>query len=509
MAKYLYGAAIQGIQSYIFQTNRLMEIVGASELIEQICKSKFMEIVGAKYSEYEESNGYGAILHAAGNIKYVFNDEEECRRIVRVFPKRISEFAPGITVSQAVVVMVDKYATFPAAVNELEKRLRTQRNKPMRTATLGLMGIERCRQTGLPGVEKKSNHDETTVIDAATKAKLSMLRHADELEYELTKSLCNTAFGLKCINPRQVAYDIEKITCNNDWIAVIHADGNGLGQIVQAIGKDPNRFHEFSASLDKATKAAAVTAYNAVKCYFNESEFIPIRPVVLGGDDFTVICQAGIALDYVGAFISAFEDETNKLNLKGLSFDHLTACAGVTFIKSSFPFYYGYELAEALCSRAKKEAKKDLNDGELPKSCLMFHKVQDSFTENWDDIVKRELTPQENISFEFGPYYIKEVKEQRRWLLKDLINASKQLDSKEGNAVKSHLRKWMSLLHDNPEMAKQHLDRLKSLLNRGDLLNLVEKVTKGECLSDNSIVYPVYDILALHTINSQITKKKK
>ena len=506
MVKYLYGAAVQGIQSFIFQTNRLKEIVGASELIEQICTSKFRDIVGANYSEYEEGNGYGAILHAAGNIKYVFNDEAECERIVRIFPKIISEFAPGITISQAVVVMEEEYATFPIAVNELERRLRIQRNRPTRSATLGMMGIERSRQTGLPGIEKISKHDNTIVIDAATKAKLKMLKQA---EYELSKSLCNKAFGLKLIKSEQVAYDIEKITCNNDWIAIVHADGNGLGQIVQAIGKDPNRFHEFSASLDKATKAAAVTAYNAVKCYFNESEFIPIRPVVLSGDDFTVICQAEIALDYVGAFISAFEDETNKLNLKGLSFDHLTACAGVAFIKSSFPFYYGYELAEALCSSAKKDAKKDLNDGELPKSCLMFHKVQDSFTENWDDIVKRELTPQENISFEFGPYYIKEVKDERRWLLKDLIQASKQLGSKEGNAVKSHLRKWMSLLHDNPEMAKQHLDRLKSLLNKGVLLNLVEAVTKGERLADNSIVYPVYDILALHTINSQITKKKK
>ena len=37
--KYLYGAAIQGIQSFIFQTNKLQEIVGASELIEIICST--------------------------------------------------------------------------------------------------------------------------------------------------------------------------------------------------------------------------------------------------------------------------------------------------------------------------------------------------------------------------------------------------------------------------------------------------------------------------------------
>ena len=46
MGKYLYAAAVQGIQSFIFQTNRLKEIVGASELVEEICTSAFSELLG-------------------------------------------------------------------------------------------------------------------------------------------------------------------------------------------------------------------------------------------------------------------------------------------------------------------------------------------------------------------------------------------------------------------------------------------------------------------------------
>ena len=37
MNKYLYGASVQGIQQFIFQTNELKDIVGASELVEFIC----------------------------------------------------------------------------------------------------------------------------------------------------------------------------------------------------------------------------------------------------------------------------------------------------------------------------------------------------------------------------------------------------------------------------------------------------------------------------------------
>ena len=82
MTNYLYGAAVQGIQNFIFQTNNLQEIVGASELVEEICTELFKEIVGEK--EYETNT----VLHAAGNIKHIFTSRKACEDVVRVFPKK-------------------------------------------------------------------------------------------------------------------------------------------------------------------------------------------------------------------------------------------------------------------------------------------------------------------------------------------------------------------------------------------------------------------------------------
>jgi len=531
--KYLYGAAVQGIQNFIFQTNKLKEIVGASELVEEICTSKFAKLLGKKgyypdlTKQLEEDKN--CILHAAGNIKYIFDSKEDCEKIVLEFPKSIYEFAPGITVSQAVVKLVNN--DFEHAVNKLENRLRLQRNIPMRSATLGMMGIETSRQTGLPVVYRES---ENSHLDAGTFAKLQYVWETKDgkriAKRHTTRNLCQKAF-YDDIKDEQIAFDIEEITQNNDWIAVIHADGNGLGQVVQKVGKDQNLFKEFSEKLDKATTLSAREAFEAVKVLFNnskkKSDFIPIRPIVLGGDDLTVICRADLALNYVTTFISRFEENTRNLlkDNQGVSLlknvfenesdKRLTACAGIAYIKSSFPFYYGYNLAETLCSLAKKDAKgkQEIKDGkELPKSCLMFHKVQDSFTKDWDDITKRELTPQNNISFEFGPYYIKEKKSEDKWLISELTEKAKQLEeSKEGNAVKSHLRRWMSLLHDNPEMAEQKLLRLKSMTT---MRTYVENVTKGEKRKVKNqgtevekIFYPVYDILTIHTINTQNTRR--
>ncbi len=498
--KYLYGAAVQGIQNFIFQTNKLKEIIGASELVEEICTSKFKQIFQQTGNTYSESQ---CILHAAGNLKYIFMSREECASIVEIFPKAVQEFAPGITLSQAVVEMSGEFEQYRNAVVELENRLRTQRNKPMRSSTLGLIGIERSRQTGLPVV----SHDGKNHIDAGTRAKL----YADSGNQtkRSTFSLCRKAFGMSDITDSQIAYDIENIAQKNDWIAIIHADGNSLGQIVQTIGEDPSVSKSFSEELDAATTAAAIEAFNSVKEKFTSS-IIPIRPIVLGGDDLTAICRADLALDYVTCFIKSFEAKTNFVKkYPKLGFNKLSACAGIAYIKSSFPFHYGYSLAETLCTQAKKDAKHNLTERELPKSSLMFHKIQDSFTQDWDDIVERELHPSDNMSFMFGPYYINEKKDGNRWLVAELTDLAQKLNSAEDNVAKSHLRQWISLLYDNPEMAKQKMRRVLSITK---MKNVIEKATTGVERTEDGVTtttYPVYDLLVIDTINNQITKENE
>lgn len=522
--KYLYGATVRSIQDFIYQTNKLREIVGASELVEEICTSKFMELFKQVNVVFNDQN---CILQAAGNFRYIFEDKGDCEKIVREFYKSIVGFAPGISAAQAVVEYDGQ--DFKSAVIELGKRLHTQFNRPPRSATLGLMGIERSRQTGSPVTFVKKENRFGTIeeihADEGTRAKLYEDPSGKRLK--TTKTLCVKAFGedldLKD-NDDRIAYNIEDITKDNDWIAIIHADGNGLGQVVEKVGYDPMRFKKYSEQLNKATIESARAAYKAVIGQFNNSvkkpNFIPIRPIVLGGDDLTVVCRADLALNYVSAFLSEFEENTRKMLIdddgESLLKDvfenetdkRLTACAGIAYIKSSFPFYYGYNLAETLCSQAKRDAKdkQEIKDGKkLPMSCLMFHKVQDSFTEDWDAIVKRELTPQPNISFLYGPYYLEGKPD--RMTVATLKKYAEELEGKEGNAVKSHLRQWMSMLHDDPNMAQQKLLRLLSMTTMTDFVEAVTKKT-GRTFGNKSLdVYPVYDILTIHTINNLKTKE--
>jgi len=87
---YLYGASVQGIQEFVFKTNKLKEIVGASEIVKSI------------EDEIEKYNPSEILVNAAGNVKAIF-DEEHIQKIVLEFSKTIMQKAYGITLSQATV----------------------------------------------------------------------------------------------------------------------------------------------------------------------------------------------------------------------------------------------------------------------------------------------------------------------------------------------------------------------------------------------------------------------
>lgn len=503
MAKYLYGAAVQGIQGFIFQTNKLREIAGASELVKEICDVFFIEKLKEWNIPIEEKN---FLVGAAGNIKYVFDSREDCEKVVKFFPKAVMELADGITISQAVV----EVGKFDDDIEELEKRLRIQRNKAITIRdTAGLMVTETARRTGGVGYEYKNGE----VIDLGQSQKLDASIAAN---VRLTNDILDTNRFQAAQFPFDIS-DIVKKEENRSWIAVIHVDGNSLGKKLIKMGKAikgdaaRNAFKDFSKKLDQSTKEATKSAFDKVigKAIKSEKlQKIPFRPVVLGGDDLTAIVRGDLALNFTHCYLDEFERIT-KSNFKDFDPVHgigttlfsngLTACAGIAFIKASYPFHYGVRLAENLCQHAKSVSKKI--DQEHSPSSLMFHKVHASFVEEFEDIIGKELSGARDVFFNYGPYFIHEQDEFDT--IETLKIRIKDLNRRD--APKSGLRNWLNELQHSPDMAEQTRERILNLNNRyADRLCLRDPFKKraikyvGNEITGNFT--PIFDAMILSNI---------
>lgn len=452
MSKYLYGATVQGIQGFIFATNKLQEIVGASELVKSIS-----DIFEENYKADE------ILINTAGNIKALFNDEKECQKVVLEFSKLISQMAYGITISQAVVKFDGLAEDY---IGELSEKLKIQRNRPSIPLDSSINIMELNPKTAKPIVSKE--------IDIATLQKLQ----------------ANEEFYKK--NPNEKEFkDVSYMKNSKGKIAVIHIDGNGLGSIIKHLGK---KLSAFSKSLEEATNKA----YDRAR-----EDYRDIRKVIIGGDDVTVICNANNALEFTKNFLEHFENETKKIKeLNGIT-NKLSACAGIAFCNEKYPFHYAVELAEVLCGVAKNHSKRE-------SSCLMFHNIQSSNYQSWDKFVEDELTiknDKQTIRCDFGAYYLDKKEEAN---ISDFINTLEAYRC--DNSPISRLRNWIGELYKSDDNAKNLLHRINTITVQNDNWNckIMDKNLKffnknlsNETLiieKDGSLKTPIYDILQILSI---------
>ena len=202
-------------------------------------------------------------------------------------------------------------------------------------------------------------------------------------------------------------------------VAVIHIDGNGVGGIMKELNDskdrvdpgvfkknilcdrdDPDALRRFllkvNERLENSVIQAFVTAWRDVANWAcrrtgREHTAIPVVPVILGGDDVTVITSGDYALPFAASFLAHFEKQTEEDGL--LKYLHgvdkvatgelqpedvipapMTAAAGVAIVRRNFPFHIAYELAEKLVGRAKGVGKNE----NPPCSTLDFHVLFDT-----------------------------------------------------------------------------------------------------------------------------------
>ncbi|MBP5586641.1 MAG: hypothetical protein J6Y92_09850 [Lentisphaeria bacterium] len=422
--KYLYGCDVKKIQSYISDSSRLKEIAGASELVDYVCTELFEEFAGPPAK---------VIIGAAGKVRAVFENIDDASRIMRGFPKLVDETAEGLQLVQSIVEIGGSSIT-KADVDKLELLL--AREVPMVSAIKDWSVIAKAPRSGRPVARREDGEE----LDLASWQKLKAVK-----EKHWKKLRKRFGLGDEFTFPS----DAGKISGTDSLLAVIHADGNSLGQTLMklsASGDYEEKWKAFSRELDDATTEAAKTAYETI----GSRKF---RPIILGGDDLTVICSADDAVEFTRTYLEAFRRETKARENLG----ELTACAGIAFIKENYPFHFGLELAEMLCNEAKKRAK-EIDKVHVP-SCLMFSLELGSFIEkDFQSIRERRLTAG-NTGLDFGPYKTDGAIDMPD--ISDLIAAARCLGL--CNPLKNGIRRYISELHVNRQSADFLAERVQQI----------------------------------------------
>ena len=120
---------------------------------------------------------------------------------------------------------------------------------------------------------------------------------------------------------------------------------------------------------------------------------IPVVPILLGGDDLTVLTEGRYALPFMASYLTAYE----KLTSQDTILRHLsprarrdgvptpmTAAAGAAVVPRPFPFHLAYTLAERLVAEAKKVGKAEGHEC----STLTYHALFDSTVADAGELLK-------------------------------------------------------------------------------------------------------------------------
>lgn len=413
--RYLYTFEAKEIQKFILQSDKLKEMIGGSEIVSQLC-GDFLKNALATLG----CTNHTIVANAAGWARIIFTDEDEMKCFFAHWPLLVAQFAPGLQVIQAVVSFVED-SEISEALEHVNKQLRRERNVRMRSLPEITPLIERNPLTGLAAVTRTD-----ATKEADKKAKL--LDRQSERKRIFQEGTLTVNELIKIESGQEWPDEFDKIVdSDKNFLAIIHADGNDLGSTLIKIKEHVKKtdvdaamvYGKFSEVIQRATVNAVQSAYDEVlkpAAKLREG-IIPGRPIVLGGDDLTIIVRADLAFDFTTHFLREFESLSESLLGKELAGvvdlpKKLTACAGIAFVKKAYPFVNGYSLAESLCGYTKQQAKgtkylvtDDVSKTEYIPSSFAFHRNTSSIAGDYGEVRQKELTSCDGkIKLWYGPY---------------------------------------------------------------------------------------------------------
>lgn len=329
-------------QAYIFSSNKLKDNIANSSVIAWIMDpAYFQKIEGAKVKFSKKDH---LVYTGGGHTVLEFPDETDAKEFVKAVTMKIRKDYDGIEVF-ACIMEYQEDKTAGENLKELTKKL--ERKKSIREAAFhqGSFGVEKISPLTLSPV--RADPPVPPIPDTA-----------EETERMLAPE------KYECVSHFE---DLGGDKNKSNFIAVVHIDGNAMGKRLEELyqaHKDAGweeykkLMQDFSSEIDRDFKSAYKDMVGMVETNLSNGKLqelklrgkaFPVRRIITEGDDICFVSEGRIGLECAVSFLKALEKRENKIDHKGYA-----ACAGVAIVHQKYPFYRAYELAEALCSSAKK-----------------------------------------------------------------------------------------------------------------------------------------------------------
>lgn len=328
MGKTLLLLEVSQKQAYIFSSRKLSSNIARSEEIAYVTSSAFFQKAAAGLYDEAENLVYAG----GGHTVLQFESRETAACFAKAVTKAALEAYPDMELF-ARQLPYDSSKTPGQNLNALSAAM--EEKKALRQSVLRQLSF---------GLEQETPLNDTSSALAV-------------------ENRFDTAFPSSLV----------KVAGDEGFIGVIHIDGNAMGKRVQKLYEEETdwercrqRLQEFSRGIDRDFRSAFDEMVETVRLHGQYGAALPIRPVILAGDDVCFVARASIALECARVFLEALSKKTNCTQTEPYA-----ACAGVCFVHKKAPFHQAYNMAEALCSSAKRFGSAIDPGGSL--SCLDWH----------------------------------------------------------------------------------------------------------------------------------------
>lgn len=436
-------------QEYIFVTNRTRENVGASHLT-VLATSRWLDEALDRCTKRCGETPFEVVQQISGSALVLFAEgrRDEAERVAAEVTLQALARAPGLDLAAAIVDAPEPAASTAKPLSEAIRRASATvaENRAARpgpgarhprlpltadcTSSAGGASAEQLlpkadgwRARSAASIAKRTAGDAGLARISEEVGQLTddsrLARSADELERLLED---DSGRFVADAGGEMERDGKPKRRSELSWLAVVHADGNGVGEILAGLAaeQDGRSYLRALATFSRTLEGCGSRAFASAAAGIPPVEgVVPVVPLVLGGDDLTALVPGRAALRFTVTYLRKFEEETARHLGELAPGGRLSACAGVAITKPHHPFSDSYRLAEHLADSAKR-VKRIVQDHEgrrLPCSAIDFHLLYDSIVGEVEDVRRRLRIPgrQGDAVLTAKPYVVSDLSDERRW----------------------------------------------------------------------------------------------